>query len=47
VAFGQLGRGVAIRLVIVSSTTFVLGSQVLYGSFFLSVLEYRATPRQR
>jgi glycosyltransferase involved in cell wall biosynthesis len=47
VAFGQLGRGVAIRLVIASSTTFMLGSQVLYGSFFLSVLEYRATPRQR
>jgi glycosyltransferase involved in cell wall biosynthesis len=40
--FGQLTRGVAIRLVIVSSTTLVLGTQILYGSFFLSVLDYRA-----
>jgi glycosyltransferase involved in cell wall biosynthesis len=44
VGFGQLPRGITIRLVIVSSATLVLGAQILYGSFLLSVLEYRATP---
>ena len=39
--FGQLGRGSAIRFVIVSSTTLVLGAQILYGSFFLYLLDYR------
>jgi glycosyltransferase involved in cell wall biosynthesis len=47
VGFGGLTKGVAIRLVIVSSTTLVLGTQILYGSFLFFVLEYRATPRQR
>jgi glycosyltransferase involved in cell wall biosynthesis len=42
VGFGGLTRGVTIRLVILSSTTLVLGTQILYGSFLLSVLEYRA-----
>jgi hypothetical protein len=41
--FGELGRGSAIRLVIVSSTTLVLGAQILYGSFFLYLLDYRGT----
>jgi len=47
VGFGGLTRGVTIRLVIISSTTLVLGTQILYGSFFLSVLEYRAGPQSR
>ena len=41
--FGALGRGSAIRFVIASSTTLVLGAQILYGSFFLHLLDYRAT----
>jgi glycosyltransferase involved in cell wall biosynthesis len=41
VGFGALTTGSAIRLVIVSSTTFVLGAQILYGSFFLYLLDYR------
>jgi len=40
--FGQLARGNAIRLVIASSATLVLGAQILYGSFFLYLLDYRA-----
>jgi len=43
VEFGQLGPGNALRLVIVSSTILVLGAQVIYGSFFLYLLDYRAT----
>ncbi len=43
--FGQLARENAIRFVIVSSTTLVLGAQSLYGSFFLYLLDYRATLR--
>jgi glycosyltransferase involved in cell wall biosynthesis len=44
VGFGPLVGGKAMRLVIISGTTLVLGTQILYGSFFLYVLEYRATP---
>ena len=43
VGFGALTRGSAIRFVIASSTTLVLGAQILYGSFFLHLLDYRAT----
>jgi hypothetical protein len=39
--FGELGRGSAIRFVILSSTTLVLGAQILYGSFSLYLLDYR------
>ena len=39
VGFGPLVGGKAMRLVIVSGTTFVLGTQLLFGSFFLYVLE--------
>lgn len=45
VGFGQLSQGKAMRLVIGSSTTLVLGAQILYGSFFLYLLEYRPRPR--
>jgi glycosyltransferase involved in cell wall biosynthesis len=41
VEFGELARGSAIRFVIVSSATLVLGAQILYGSFFLYLLDYR------
>jgi glycosyltransferase involved in cell wall biosynthesis len=44
VGFGQLFGGGAMRLVIVSGATLVLGAQILYGSFFLYVIEYRAHP---
>jgi glycosyltransferase involved in cell wall biosynthesis len=44
VGFGPLVGGMAMRFVIISGTTFVLGTQILYGSFFLYVLEYRAAP---
>src|SRR5262249_31219934 len=47
VGFGELTQGVAMRMVIVSGTTLVLGAQILYGSFFLYVLDYRAAPRQQ
>jgi hypothetical protein len=40
--FGELGRGSVIRFVIVSSTTLVLGAQILYGSFFLYLLDHRS-----
>ena len=40
--FGQLSSATAIRLVIVSSTMLVLGVQILYGSFFLYLLDYRS-----
>jgi glycosyltransferase involved in cell wall biosynthesis len=39
--FGDLPRGITIRLVIASSTTLVLGTQIIYGSFLLYVLDYR------
>jgi glycosyltransferase involved in cell wall biosynthesis len=42
VGFGQLVEGTAMRLVILSGTALVLGTQILYGSFFLYVLEHRA-----
>ena len=45
VGFGQLTSGIAIRLVIASSTTLMLGAQILYGSFFLYLLDYRAMRR--
>jgi glycosyltransferase involved in cell wall biosynthesis len=47
VGFGQLTGGAAMRLVITAGTTFVLGTQILYGSFFLYVIEYRSTPRDK
>jgi hypothetical protein len=46
VRFGQLTRGNAIRLVIASGTTLMLGAQILYGSFFLYLLDYRAARRE-
>ena len=46
VGFGQLTEGNAIRLVIASSTTLMLGAQILYGSFFLYLLDYRG-PRAK
>jgi glycosyltransferase involved in cell wall biosynthesis len=45
VGFGQLAEGHAIRLVIASSTTLMLGAQILYGSFFLYLLDYHGTGR--
>jgi glycosyltransferase involved in cell wall biosynthesis len=47
VGFGALTTGSAIRLVIVSSTTLVLGAQILYGSFFLYLLDYRGDRSDR
>jgi glycosyltransferase involved in cell wall biosynthesis len=44
VGFGQLPRGTAIRLVVASSTSLVFGTQMLYASFFLYMLDYRAPP---
>jgi glycosyltransferase involved in cell wall biosynthesis len=44
VGFGQLPRGTAMRLAIASSTSLVLGTQMLYASFFLYLLDYRAAP---
>jgi glycosyltransferase involved in cell wall biosynthesis len=44
-SFGAITQGIAIRYVIVSSTTLVLGAQILYGSFFLYLLDYRAAYR--
>jgi glycosyltransferase involved in cell wall biosynthesis len=47
VGFGPLVGGKTMRLVIISGTTLVLGTQILYGSFFLYVLEYHsAAPRR-
>jgi glycosyltransferase involved in cell wall biosynthesis len=45
VGFGQLAEGSAIRLVIASSSALMLGAQILYGSFFLYLLDYRGTGR--
>jgi glycosyltransferase involved in cell wall biosynthesis len=44
VGFGPLLGGKSLRLVIMSGATAVLGTQILYGSFFLYVLEYYAEP---
>jgi glycosyltransferase involved in cell wall biosynthesis len=44
--FGQLAQGAAMRLVIVSGTTLVLGTQILFGSFFLYVLEYAVSTQR-
>ena len=41
--FGALSEGSAIRYVIVSAATLVLGAQILHGSFFLHLLDYAAT----
>jgi glycosyltransferase involved in cell wall biosynthesis len=45
--FGEITKDNAIRLVIASSTTLMLGAQILYGSFFLYVLDYRAARREQ
>jgi hypothetical protein len=45
--FGALVGGRAMRWVIISGTTLVLGTQVLHGSFLLYVLEYRAAADAR
>jgi hypothetical protein len=42
VGFGPLLGGGAMRFVIVSGATLVLGTQILHGSFFLYILEYCA-----
>ena len=42
VGFGHLTQGIAIRLVIASSASLVLGTQIVFGSFLLYVLDYRA-----
>ena len=47
VGFGQLPQGTAMRMIILSGATVVLGTQILYGSFFLYVLEYRAAALER
>ena len=47
VGFGSLVGGKAMRLVIISGTTLVLGTQILYGSFFLYVLDYRSSAHRR
>jgi glycosyltransferase involved in cell wall biosynthesis len=47
VGFGQLTHGTAMRFVIVSGTTLVLGTQIVYGSFFLYILEYRGVRLRR
>jgi glycosyltransferase involved in cell wall biosynthesis len=47
VGFGPLVGGKTLRLVIISGATAVLGTQILYGSFFLYVLEYYAEPVRR
>jgi glycosyltransferase involved in cell wall biosynthesis len=44
VGFGPLARADAIRLVIVSAATLMLGTQIVHGSFLLYLLDYRATP---
>jgi len=43
VGFGALTSSRPIRLVILSSTALVLGAQILYGSFFLYLLDCRGT----
>ena len=41
-AFGNLSPTTAMRLVIPSGTAILLGFQIAYGAFFLSVLEIGA-----
>ncbi len=43
VGFGPLHSTETTRVVIVAATSIVLGFQLIYGSFFVSVLEIRAT----
>jgi glycosyltransferase involved in cell wall biosynthesis len=45
--FGPLAEGRALRLVIASSATLMLGAQILYASFFLYLLDYRAARGDR
>ena len=47
VGFGQLTQTTATRFVVVSAATLVLGTQILFGAFFLYLLEYRAISPQR
>jgi len=45
VGFGQLTQTTATRFVVVSAATLVLGTQILFGAFFLYLLEYgRSVP---
>lgn len=44
VDFGPLARPDAFRLVIVSAATLMLGTQIVYGSFLLYLLDYLAPP---
>jgi glycosyltransferase involved in cell wall biosynthesis len=44
VGFGPLAHADAIRLVIVSAATLMLGTQIVHGSFLLYLLDYRAIP---
>jgi glycosyltransferase involved in cell wall biosynthesis len=43
--FGAIAPGQAIRLVIVATTAIILGAQVLFGSFFRSLLEQTRAAR--
>jgi glycosyltransferase involved in cell wall biosynthesis len=47
VGFGPLVGGKAMRFVIISGTTLVLGTQILYGSFFLYALDYSSSAHRR
>jgi hypothetical protein len=46
VGFGELTTEAAMRLVIASSATLVLGTQIVFGSFLLYLLEHRAERRE-
>jgi len=46
VGFGALGESAAIRFVIASATSLVLGAQILYGAFFLYLLDYAPDSRK-
>ena len=43
--FGALAPGHAIRLVIVGTTAIVLGAQIIFGSFFRTLLEQTRSAR--
>jgi glycosyltransferase involved in cell wall biosynthesis len=43
--FGALAYAATMRLVIPSSTAILLGFQIIYGAFFVSILEIRASHR--
>lgn len=45
--FGELNSGGPIRLVIASATTLVLGAQILFGSFFLYLLDFASSGNRR